>query len=94
MGLVRQTIIGLPTETQSGQYLGRVKAVDFEPKTKDIARFYIRPALTKRLLCRQFIIHRDQVISLTQKKLVVEDTTIKLPVSVFRKATIASVQTK
>ncbi|MBN1779291.1 MAG: PRC-barrel domain-containing protein [Candidatus Buchananbacteria bacterium] len=89
MELDGKKIIGLPTETRSGQYLGKVKSIDFDQTTGKVTYIYVRPVWTKRFFCRQFIIHRDQVVSLQENKLVVDDTSIKTPVTSFQKSNLA-----
>jgi len=82
-------IIGLPTFTRSGQRIGKVKSVELDLLTDKVLYILVRPTLFKRLLCRQFIIHRDQVVSLTEEKLIVDDASIKTPVVAFQKSDLA-----
>ena len=82
-------IIGLPTFTRSGQRIGKVKSVELDLLTDKVLYILVRPTLFKRLLCRQFIIHRDQVVSLTEEKLIVDDASIKTPAVVFQKSDLA-----
>jgi len=78
MSTIEQNLIGLAVETQSGQYLGRVKAVEKDPGADKIIRFYVRPTFFKRIFCRQFIIHREQVIKITPEKIIVDDNIRKV----------------
>ena len=90
MIIVEQNLIGLAVETQSGQYLGRVKAVEKDSASDKIIRFYVRPTFFKRIFCSQFIIHRDQVIQVTAEKIVVEDNVRKFLSRVWSKARLVS----
>jgi len=80
-----QKLIGLPTETASGEYLGRVCRVELTNDGREIEYFHIRPALLKRLWCRRFVVYKDQVIKVTSEKIVVDDTLTKISLRERRK---------
>lgn len=70
-------LIGLPVETRSGQVLGKVVEVHISIETQEVEQYEVQPSLMKGLLGRRKLIHRRQVISITQDKIVVEDGVVK-----------------
>lgn len=78
MILKKQDIINLPVYTQSGNHLGKV--ADFELSTSShlIERYIIRSGLiVGGILQKDLLISPSQVISITQEKMIVEDTLIR-----------------
>lgn len=73
MQLSSQQILGLPVETKSGFRLGVVSFFEIDADQQTITRYTVRPALVPRVLARELIIGAAQVISLTNKKIIVED---------------------
>ncbi|MBI2051114.1 MAG: PRC-barrel domain-containing protein [Parcubacteria group bacterium] len=68
-------ILGLPVETQSGTHLGKVEAVVVEIETQALYQYQVKPAGISHLFdTAGLLIHRDQVISITKEKMVVEDS--------------------
>lgn len=71
-------LINLPVFTQSGQKLGQISEVEIDPMTGQILKYFIKSNnLIKKFLEKELIINRSQVISLSQEKMVVEDSVIK-----------------
>ena len=81
-------IVNLPVETRTGQYLGRVRSVEIDRVAGTVLRLYVRPSWLKRLWYPQFIIHRNQIVRITENKVVVEDTVT--PIRSWRKAELTS----
>lgn len=73
MQLSNQQILRVPVETKSGYRLGVVASFEIDAEQQIIARYVVRPALVPRVLARELIISAAQVVSLTNKKMVVED---------------------
>jgi len=92
-------IINLPVFTKSNQFLGNVYDIEIDSDSGKIIRFYVSDKkLLKKILGQEkkFIIHFSQVISLTQKKMVVEDSVRKREVEerLKRRISISAVGTQ
>ena len=73
-----KNLIGLPVYTQSGDYLGQVAGFDVEIESGEIAKYRVKnPGLMNWFKISELTISRDQVIELTQEKMVVADLAIK-----------------
>jgi sporulation protein YlmC with PRC-barrel domain len=69
-------IINLPVYTTTGRYLGRVVGVEVDPNNFKIAVYQVATKIkVMRLWRRRLIIAAEQVVSLTKKALIVEETT-------------------
>lgn len=74
-------LISLPVYTRGGLLLGKVKSFEIESETQTILQYAIKSRnligslLTKR--DRELIIHRNQVISISKDKMIVEDNVVK-----------------
>ncbi len=72
-----QKLIGLPVYTKSGAHLGKVDdlEIDIDEQTVINYRVETREILKlKNLFAGKLLIHRDQIISITSKKVIVDDT--------------------
>lgn len=68
-------ILNLPVETQSGVRLGKVENVSIEVETQSAYQYQIKPAGISHLFdAAGLLIHRDQVLSISKEKMVVEDS--------------------
>ncbi len=75
----------LPVRTESGQPLGTVVDVTIEPDTQSVVNYHVKPnRLVPDLVWSPLIIHRSQVVELSDRELVVEDavTRAKTPTAV------------
>ncbi len=81
MSLTHKQLIGLPVETRSGLLLGKIKSFEVDSGTQTILRYVVKSrSLVSKLLAKKdqrLIIHRNQVISIDEKKMIVEDNAIK-----------------
>ena len=73
-------LIGLPAETKSGLFLGKIKDFEIDGETHVVRRYIIKSqSLIKKLLSEgvgELVIGRDQVLSLGEDKMVVEDNVV------------------
>jgi len=77
MKLTAKNIIGLAVYTQSGTHLGKVADFSFDTETQTVTQYTVkRSGLITDLWPKELLIHPDQVISLTDEKMVVDDNTI------------------
>jgi sporulation protein YlmC with PRC-barrel domain len=88
MRLTKRELINLPVYTQSNQHLGRVSDFEVDSATHVIVKYRVKSgSLIKEFLQKELIIAKEQVISMSAEKMVVEDTLLaeeemkKLPVS-------------
>src|SRR5690606_20388315 len=83
-GLVRlQEIIdfdfhlnGTKVVDEHGHNLGKVDGFAMEPETYSIQQIYTKPTLMRSLTATTGIIHRNQIISVTNERIVVKSPTI------------------
>lgn len=76
MSLSSKDLINLPVYTQSDKYLGKVLSFEIDADTQTVIKYYVRAgSLAAELLgeSKELIISQNQVISLTEEKMVVED---------------------
>jgi len=69
----------LPVFSESGEGLGRIEEIAFDPEDFSIVQFFLTPALKTRLLSSTLIINKRQVVKLTKDKMIVRDNSKKLP---------------
>jgi len=84
-GLVRlQEIIdfgfvltGVHVEDDRGHKLGTVKDYSLDPESFIVQQIYIKPPIIRSLSVTALTIHRSQIISINNKKIVVKSPTVK-----------------
>lgn len=76
--LDEKSLLKLPVETKSGTPLGRVSGFEFDPGTQMLVRYRVRPkGLSSRILKSPLLISREQVVEVTDRKMVVDDNVEK-----------------
>ena len=71
-------LLKLPVQTKSGTPLGRVAGFELELDTQTIVRWQVRPkGIAARVLKKPFLIGREQVLSIDEEKMVVDDNVEK-----------------
>jgi len=73
IALIKKNLINLQVFTQSGQNLGKITDIEAETESQTIIKYQVK----KNLFEKPLLIHRDQVISINQKSMVVEDAILK-----------------
>lgn len=76
MLLEYKQIIGLPVETKSGERLGKVAGFSLESDSQAVHQYQVGSLGLGKLFAKDLLIHRDQVISLDDKKVLVDDLAI------------------
>jgi sporulation protein YlmC with PRC-barrel domain len=77
MSLKKNDLLNLPVYTQSGQHLGRICDFEFDPVAQAVVKYYVRSTgLIKELLHKELLINREQVVSISPEKMVVDDGVI------------------
>lgn len=74
MSLNSHTLLGLPVETRSGAPLGRVSGFTLDEASQSILSYEVKRG---RILGDHLLVHRGQVLSLTEEKMVTEDAVVK-----------------
>ena len=71
-------LLKLPVETKSGAALGRVAGFEFDVETHAIVRYRVRPrGLAAGMLKKPLLVAREQVLSVDDEKMVVDDNVEK-----------------
>ncbi len=65
----------LPVETQSGMVLGRVFDLILEAESQSIVQYIVKPSFFSAQI---YAVHRDQVLSMNNEKIMVEDNVEKI----------------
>jgi uncharacterized protein YrrD len=74
MTIDAKTLLGLPVETQSGEAVGRVHGFRLDPLSHAILQYEVRRhGILKEIIPTTLLIHQNQVLSMTDKRMVVED---------------------
>jgi len=76
-----KNLIGLPVETKSGLLLGKIRSFEIDSETQNILSYTVKSRnLIGKLLSEkvgELIISRNQVVSVSEEKMVVEDNMVK-----------------
>ena len=73
-----ERLFKLPVYTKSGVHLGKVVGFDLETGSQTIMHYHVRAkGLSARLLREPLLVAREQVISITEEKMVVDDNVEK-----------------
>ena len=76
--LDEKKLLKLPVETKGGTKLGRIMGFDFDCENQLVLRWRVRPhGLTSRVLTHPLLVSREQVLSITEEKMTVEDNVEK-----------------
>jgi len=81
MIISHKNLIGLPVQTKSGLLLGKIRNFEIESETQNISRYVVKSRnIISKLLSEEIgeiIIGRNQVISIDEEKMVVDDASVK-----------------
>ncbi|MCD4705533.1 PRC-barrel domain-containing protein [bacterium] len=67
-------IIGLPVETKSGEQLGKIFDFELEIDSQTILKYYVKSSnILEEFFKKELIIHRSQVLLISNKKMIVKD---------------------
>jgi uncharacterized protein YrrD len=69
-------LIGTKVEDEHGHHLGKVDDFALEAETYSIQQIYTKPSLLSSFTATTNIIHRNQIVSVTNEKIVVKSPTI------------------
>lgn len=78
MRLSKTQLLHLPVETRSGQPLGKIVDLVIEAETQTVVQYHVKSqAFVPGLFEQKLLIGRDEVVSLTDQKMVVEDGAVE-----------------
>ena len=77
MKILSSSLINLPVQTKGGTDLGKVSDFEINIDSGALESLYVKTGLIKGLWHEQLVIGKDQIISITAKKVVVSDLAIK-----------------
>jgi sporulation protein YlmC with PRC-barrel domain len=81
MFIDNKNLIGLPVETKSGLLLGKIKSFEIESETQVVEKYIVKSRnLIGKLLREELgelVIGRNQVISIDEIRMVVEDGVVE-----------------
>jgi len=89
MQISSNDLINLPVYTEGGRNLGRVISIDIDIDSNTITHYHVRTGLIKGFWHQELLIHKSQVVSINQEKMVVEDNVSKQPETGLQEATLA-----
>lgn len=76
MLLEHKQIIGLPVAAKSGERLGKIAGFNLDSESQIIYQYRVNPLGLSNLFAKELLIHHDQVVSLDDKKMVVDDLVV------------------
>jgi len=76
MTLNSKQMHGTHVLTRSGQALGKLASVDFDGDTGHLSALHVSSGLVKGLLSDELVIAWNQVVEITEEKIIVSDTAI------------------
>lgn len=74
MKLSSQQLIGLPVYTKSGKHLGQIVSLSIETDIGQVTHFHVRTGLISGLWHQELLIAREQVLSIDEDRMVVDDS--------------------
>lgn len=85
---IKKGLIGLAVETRSGMAVGKVVDLEIDPEQHLVLKYQVKTSrLLPGLFSRSLLIDREQVVAISSKKMIVEDSSVKEKEAVLRKAT-------
>jgi len=76
MLLEHKQIIGLTVETRRGDHLGKIAGFKLDSESQTVCQYQINPSGLSKLFAKELLIHHDQVLSIDDKKMIVDDLVV------------------
>ncbi len=77
MQLSSKQLIGLSVQTKSGNDLGSVSELIVDVDSHEIEQYSVQPDLIHGLFGKKLLVHRSQVLAITDERMVVEDLVVQ-----------------
>lgn len=71
-------LVGKPVETDDGRKLGKVSSFAFDSLSWNILRLNVGQSLVRNVSASELIIHRQQIVKVTDDKVVVDSAKVKV----------------
>lgn len=81
MRILDSQIISLPVYTSSGDYVGRVGRFVVDEESQQVIEYVVRAFPYIAPFCREQIVPRAAVVSISSAKMIIEDSTVRAPLS-------------
>lgn len=78
MILTKKNLFSLAVVTDRGVRVGRVADIELDSKAHSVVTYVVRPYWRLRIQ-NPLLVKRSQVVALTDKELIIEDTAIPIP---------------
>ncbi|MFA5954278.1 MAG: PRC-barrel domain-containing protein [Patescibacteria group bacterium] len=75
-------LLGLRVETKSGTHLGSIQSFDVAVDEQTVLCYYVRPTALVALFSKNILVSSSQVVSIDEKKMVVDDAVVPVGVAV------------
>ena len=69
-------LLHLPVETEGGTHLGEISRVNIDVERHIVSNYIVKSSLLPRLFAEELMIAPSQVVSITAKKMTVEDSVV------------------
>ncbi|MBU2229196.1 PRC-barrel domain-containing protein [Patescibacteria group bacterium] len=74
MQIPTKKLLRLPVFTCSGEELGKISEFGVDCDTQEVGQYFVRSShLIEELFSKELIINKNQVVSITEEKMIVED---------------------
>lgn len=84
---LKKDLIGLPVETRSGMPVGKLIDVEIDQEAHLVANYQVKATrLLPGLFSKSLMVSRQQIVSVSKEKIVVEDNVLKEKAGVFEPA--------
>lgn len=78
MRLSKSQLLHLPVETRSGRQLGKIVDFTIDTATQTLVQYHVKSStFVPGLFEQKLLVGRDEVISLTNEKMIVEDSAVE-----------------
>jgi sporulation protein YlmC with PRC-barrel domain len=79
MRLSKSQLLHLPVETRSGRQLGKIVDFVVDAASQTIVQYHVKSStFVPGLFEQKLLVGRDEVVSLTNEKMVVEDSAVEV----------------
>lgn len=79
MRILHSALKKLRVETVLGIYLGRVRDIEFDTESHLVVRYIVK----KWANSQEYLIHRNQIVRIEEKRMVVEDAVVPRPTEIL-----------
>lgn len=74
MNITAKNILGLRVETKNGNNLGKITNFELDTESHDVRSYSVESGFLEK---KKLLVSRNQVVSINNKKMIVEDSVVK-----------------